>query len=197
MLKKLLYIQILLLFGCSSNNANHDHNLTKENIFIIDKDRPFKNSISSPDTNTIVITEYYFDYNVLLIDTLKELYYSTLPFYCLAGREIENNFLPYYVGFDKNSFQKSDDTYALINLISRDSSEDKTVYLVSNTDTIRDERYFEIKDSLKGKGIWVSTITLTEEEEEILRAILTKVDYEPEKVLWDKTIDLPKDFTKK
>ena len=141
----------------------------------------------------IPIRAYYFDYNIILIDSLDEIYYHKQRFFCLTGREIPNN-LPFFRNLKPEYFNKSKNLGELLNQISIDSIPAKNVYLVANTDTIYDNRYFKLKKELIRKGIRVSTRKLTEEENAIITAVLNQKKYKPEEIRWENTLSVPEDF---
>lgn len=135
--------------------------------------------------------DFYFEYNIILIDTIQEVFYHKDKIRCMTGYSW-NNILPFYSFMNKDDFNKCASAKQIEDIILSDSSFSKGyIYIVSNRDTIKDKRYFLLKSSLQANKIKISTRNLTEEEEYIMKAILTKSDYNPERIQWKKTLQAP------
>ncbi len=93
---------------------------------------------------------------------------------------------------NKEYFNKCISVEQVETIIDKDSSfTSKLLYLVSNKDTIKDKRYYYLKQKLQAKNIKISTRLLTEEEEAIMKAILNNSEYRPEEIEWLSTIGVP------
>lgn len=187
---------IIVSFFVTSCYFEHQEKKERENresyvIKVADTNRIRYDSLTGEEI--IPIRAYYFDYNIILIDSLDEIYYHKQRFFCLTGREIPNN-LPFFRNLKPEYFNKSKNLGELLNQISIDSIPAKNVYLVANTDTIYDNRYFKLKKELIRKGIRVSTRKLTEEENAIITAVLNQKKYKPEEIRWENTLSVPEDF---
>ncbi len=183
------FIFSLILFTitcCNGKLKNEDISDVRE-IYII-KSLDTKKEYN--DTNTLTIVEFYLDYNILLVDSLKDIYYHKKRFYCLYGRDSFVR-LPYFRNLQPEYFKKSKIVEEVINLILRDSIRPKRVYIACNQDTIVDERYFQMKKLFIKNNIAVSTRKLTEEESIVLNSILNKKEYKPENINWKRTLGVP------
>lgn len=149
------------------------------------------------DTNTLTVVEFYLDYNIIIVDSLKDIYYHKKRFYCLYGRDSFVK-LPYFRNLQPEYFLKRKKIDEIINLILSDSIRPKRVYIACNRDTIVDERYFQMKKLFIQNNIAVSTRKLTEEEDVVLSSIQNKKKYKPENIIWKRTLGVPemKDINK-
>ena len=188
---KIIPILILVtLFGCQNEHQMR----TSENseIYVI-RSVPEDTQNDSMSNGTITFREFYFDFNIILIDSISEIYFHKKHFYCLTGTN-PNNKLPHFRNLKPEYFQTSKNTSELIKLILKEIQNPERVYLISSNDTIRDKRYFDFKDNLSENGIKSSTRTLTEEEVVIMKSILQKAEYRPENIIWERTLNVPNEF---
>ena len=185
-----IHIVILLLIttiGCN----NIDSISKKENQKYIIQKANSKPRIDSLTGKSIqFIREFYFDYNIILIDTLSSSYFHKKRFYCLTGNDIWNNSLPIFRNLRPEYFEKAETIEMVLKRILENDEKIQRVYLISNKDTISDTRYFELKQDLTENGINVSTRVITEEERVIMTAILEKKKYNPDEINWEKTLNV-------
>ena len=184
----LITLFLLSIIGCRQLEQEKDV-LNESNIYVI------KHNYEKLQDDSIdfIIREFYFDYNIILIDSLPEIFYHKKHFYCLYGAEL-NNAEPYYRNLKVECFQSVLRPDDLILLLQNDSIRPRSIYLISNKDSIRDNRYFEIKKQLLENDIRVSTRLLTEEENLIMTSIINDEEYKPEESVWKNTLYLPEDF---
>lgn len=186
---------ILLFTGCHSG-FNTDSNRNNIEYYIIRDADTNKIRIDPKTGDSIefmieVMIDFYCPYNIILIDTLNEIYYHKKQFQCFTGYP-ENNSLPFYGFLKKEYFEKCSSVFEMEQIIMTDSLlHNRRVYLISNKDTISDKKYFSLRNALQNDSIKVSTRLLTEEEEEIMKSILNNFDYCPEKIIWHKTLMVP------
>ena len=136
------------------------------------------------------IREFYFDYNIILIDTLSSSYFHKKRFYCLTSNDIWNNSLPIFRNLKPEYFEKAETVEMVLKRILENDEKVESVYLISNKDTISDTRYFKLKQDLTENGINVSTRVITEEERVIITSILEKRKYNPDEINWEKTLNV-------
>lgn len=185
-----IHIVILLFiitFGCN----NIDSMSKKENQKYIIKKANSKPRIDSLTGKPIqFIREFYFDYNIILIDTLSSSYFHKKRFYCLTSNDIWNNSLPIFRNLKPEYFEKAETVEMVLKRILENDEKVESVYLISNKDTISDTRYFKLKQDLTENGINVSTRVITEEERVIITSILEKRKYNPDEINWEKTLNV-------
>lgn len=182
--------------GCKSSSKENTSSETE--AFIIKKPSLETIQIDSITGDTIrIIRDFYFDFNIILIDTIDEVYYHKDIQREMTGCPW-NNTLPIYSFMKKDDFFKCASTENIENIILNDTlfSRDN-IYMVSNKDTIRDKRYFILKNLLLSNNIKISTRLLTEEEEHIMRAILNTCEYNPNDIHWEKTLNIPENNSNK
>lgn len=179
-----------ILSGCESSSKENTRFETE--AYIIKKPSLNTIQIDSITGDTIMfITDFYFDYNIILIDTIQEVFYHKDKHQCMTENSW-NNILPFYSFMNKDDFYKCASIKQIEDIILNDSSFSKDyIYIVSNKDTIKDKRYFLLKNSLQANKIKISTRLLTEEEEYIMKAILNKSEYNPEGIQWKNTLQVP------
>lgn len=175
----------LTIIGCGNNH----HRLEKDIQQYVIKKAKHKVNIDSITENPIpFIKEFYFDYNIILVDTLRSIYFHEKRFYCLTGSDVWNNSLPIFRNLKPDYFEKEDKIELVLNRIIKSKKEIERVYLISNKDTISDDRYFELKQKLIENKIGVSTRLMTEEEIAVLSSILENRKHNPIEVDWKSTL---------
>jgi len=185
------FLILLFSFACCQRQENNDSILEKEEVFIIkhfDQNESFQSSLA--DTLQMYRIEYYLDYNIILIDTISDIYYHKKRFYCLTGLEMRNN-LPFFRNLQPEYFQKNTSITEILNQVLSDSIKPERVYIAFNRDTIMDERYFQLKNLFIKNNIVVSTRNPTEEEDVVLSSIINNRKYKPEEIEWQRTQYVP------
>jgi len=153
---------LIIFFSCQEgHNRKGSENLE---IFIVTNSNQQNDSLNNTKN---VYREFYSDLNIIFIDSIPEIYYHRKRIYCLTGSE-PNNTLPFFRNLKPEYFKTSQSTLELRDLVLKENLKHKRIYLISNKDTIRDKRYFDLKNKLIDKGILTSTRTLTEEETVII-----------------------------
>lgn len=183
---KIIPILILIIL-ISCQNEQKLKTLKDSEIYVIKTSSPYDKD------DSFKFREFYFNYNIIMIDSIPEIYYHKKRFNCLTGTE-PNNTLPNFCNLKPENFLASNNTSELIKIIVNDSEIPKRVYLISSNDTITDNRYFDLKTQLEKHNIKTSTRVWTEEEEEIMKSILKKINYRPENINWEKTLNVPNEF---
>jgi hypothetical protein len=141
----------------------------------------------SGDTMLIAVN-YYHDINIILIDSLSQIYYHIKRFVCRGCVGVQDHStLPEFIGLEPKRLIKTDSSKGIIKELLQYVEAPKWVYLVSNKDTITDSRYFEIKKALTNQGINISTRLLTEEEANVLQCVLDNREYNPSDFSWNET----------
>lgn len=187
--RQILLAMFLLLTMLACNNINSQYK-GKDQIYIIQKAKS-KLSIDSLTDNTIqLIRDFYFDYNIILIDTLRSVYFHKKKFLCLSGHENLNNSLPFFINLKPKFIEKSRTIEMVLKRVLENEKKVERVYLISNVDTIYDSRYFKLKKYLIRNGIKVSTRVISEEERFVMTSILEKKEYKPDKINWKKTLNV-------
>lgn len=186
----LVIILISIFFGCGTISKKKLEN--NDESFIIKKGDTNRIRIDSVTGDTIEFMRvFYFDYNIILIDSVPDVYYHKDFFHCYTDYPL-NNILPFYAFMDVDDFYKCASAKEMEDIILKDSSFSRDrLYIVSNKDTIRDKRYFLLKNTFLANNIQISTRVLTEEESYIMKAILTRKEYCPENIQWKKTLEVP------
>ena len=180
---------ILLYFLTSCNNENINYyDKANDEIFII-KDKQNKSNIDSPSSEIIVNTVFYLDYNIILFDSLPTCFIHKKRFVC--HELVENNYLPLFEYLKPEYFMKLDNSSEILKIINSDTLKIENVYIAYNHDTIRDSKYFNLKRELEEENIQVSTRRITEEELFILNSIFNKEVYQPDKLIWKRTLNVP------
>lgn len=185
---KLTYLFILILANSCQNHSSSQN--------ISDDSDSISTSDKSDNKNTLFVREFYFDYNIIFIDSISKIFFHKARFYCATGEDFNNN-LPYFRNLKPDYFEVALNTSELLKIIINDENITEHVYLISNNDTITDQRYFHLKSQLLKHGIKSSKRKLTEEEDEIMKSIIYKKEYNPEKVKWKSTLNVPTDFLEK
>lgn len=197
------FLILFFSFVCCQSQESNDSIPGKEEVFIIkhfDQNERFQSILA--DSLEFYRIEYYFDYNIILIDTIPDIYYHKKRFFCLTGREMRNN-LPFFRNLQPEYFQKNMSITEILNQVLSDSIRAESVYpkrvnIAYNRDTIMDERYFQLKNLFIKNNIAVSTRNPTEEEDVILRSIINNRKYKPEEIEWQRTQYVPdKKFLKR
>ena len=178
---------ILILFMLLSCSHNRTEN---ERIYIIQYKMP-NDTIGSDSLPIEYFKEFYLDYNIILFDSMPEIYYHKKRFFCLPGMEQENKALPYFRNLKPDYFLNINNLNEIKETILADTVRPKWIYLAYNKDTIRDKRYFELKTFFTNNNINVSTRKITEEEEVILTSIMNGKKYEPHLIDWKNTSNVP------
>jgi hypothetical protein len=122
------------IVSCSDHGYQERNLQDNEMYYVIDQPYLEQNPDSIENDSIMFFTEFYFEYNILLIDTLSAIYYYKMPFYCLTGREIWNELKPYYVGMNPEWFRQSVRVDNIISVIIQDSTESINTYLASYAD---------------------------------------------------------------
>lgn len=189
-----ILIGLLSFIGCESTSKKKNDDITE--YFIIKRPDLAKIQFNHKTGDTIhSIIDFYFDYNIILIDTINEIYYHGDRVQCMTGYQM-NNILPFFAFMNKEYFKKCISIEQVKNIIDKDSSfTSRWIYLVTNRDTINDKRYFSLKKMMLAKNIKISTRLITEEEEAILKAIINNSEYRPEEMEWHSTIGVPDNVT--
>ena len=187
----LIVLSLSILLSCNTNNVKNE----EEDFFVIEY-----SDFSNIDTNKVVMVEYYLDYNIILFDSISDIYYYKTRWLCLTGMGFNGN-LPYFRFLQPDDFEKDDDLDKIKEFVFAGMLSDSTktsrnwVGLIYNQDTIRDKRYFELKQFFMDNNINVATRKTTEEEDVILKSIMSGKKYEPHLIEWKNTFDVPDDFT--
>ncbi|MDL2311921.1 hypothetical protein LJC68_03475 [Bacteroidales bacterium OttesenSCG-928-B11] len=183
----LILIFLFSFFSCNTNDKKNEN----EDFYVI-KHKDY----SKVDTDEIsIMVEYYFDYNIILLDSISDIYYHKKRWGCRTGREFNGN-LPYFGFLQPKDFIKTEDLDNLKGRVLADMLSDSTetshrVGLICNKDTIRDKRYFELKKFFLSNDIGVSVRKTTEEENAILESIMERKEYEPYLIEWKNTFGAP------
>jgi hypothetical protein len=189
-----MYVTLFLLtliVGCDNLDSESK---AKNQEYIVQK-ASTKVRLDSLTGDTVpFIREFYFDYNIILIDTISPVYLHQNRFQSLTGLAVWNNDLPVYRYLKPEYFEKIAKIEMVLKRILESEKEIERVYLISNKDTINDSRYFELKQKLNESGIDVSTRVITEEEKFIMTAILKNRKYHPDKKNWENTLNVPAVF---
>jgi len=180
-----------LIIFISCQNEQKLNSLKTSEIYFVRSSNSFNKGYSTE--NTITFRDFYFDYNIILIDSISSIYYHIKPLNCMSGTKPNNEF-PNFCNLKPENFLTVKSISDLMKIILTNSEIPERIYLISNNDTIRDIRYFKLKDQLSNHDIKTSTRVLTEEEEEIMKSILKNTDYRPENINWVRTLNVPSEF---
>ena len=186
-MKRLVLIFTVLTVSCT---CCHNGNIENEEVYVIQY-KTTNDTIDSDGLPHEYFTEFYLDYNIILFDSIQEIYYHKKRFLCLTGMERENKKLPYYRNLKPEYFLKINNINEIKEVILADTIKPKWIYLAYNEDTIRDKRYFELKTFFTNNNIHVSTRKTTEEEDVILTTIMNGEKYEPHLIDWKNTSNVP------
>ena len=181
---------VISILSCNTPSS-HNSALSKRDTiptYIIHKP-DFSPPIDSISGDTmLIIVNYYHDINIILIDSLSQIYYHRKRFVCGGCMgEQKQSILPQFVGLEPKRLIRIDSSKKIVKEILQDEEVPKRVYLVSNKDTITDSRYFEIKKVLIEQGIKISTRLLTEEEANVLQCVLDNRAYNTSDFSWSET----------
>ena len=190
-MKYLIFVLVLLSF-VSCNTPVSDNLVLSKNDTIpkyINHKPDFSPQIDSISGDTIpIIIYYYHDINIILIDSLPQIYYHRKRFVCGGCMgEQKYSILPQFIGLNPERLIRIDSLKNILEEILQGEEAPKWVYLILNKDTITDSRYIEIKEALIEYGINISTRLLTEEEVNVLQCVLDKRVYNPSDFSWNKT----------
>jgi hypothetical protein len=129
---------------------------------------------------------YYARFNLILIDTLDEIYAYELNL--KSGTGLSELKAPVFL------YLQPEDIYVVKNISSLkrrfESGElnPNNVVISVNRDTIRDTRFYELRSFLKEEMEGLPGIRrMTEEEQIVLDAKLRKIEYAPNNYSWTKT----------
>lgn len=190
-MKQLKIVLILISFFCfffsscfEKEKKEETCKYPKEYIFKQNKDT-IRIDSATGDTITFMTT-FYHDINIILIDSIKEIYYHKVGFFCMTGSN-PNNIIPRFRGFEQEKFKKANNLKDLFQQITQDSCIIESIYLACNNDTINDERYFAIKEVVDKFNLFVSTRLITEEENAIMDAIIHNYTYNRRNINWENT----------
>ncbi|MCC5917641.1 MAG: hypothetical protein JJU02_10000 [Cryomorphaceae bacterium] len=176
----ILLFQIILV-SCHSSTTKNEQ-VVWDSVYVIKKPPPIDTT-----GGKITIKTYYFDHNIILIDTLDILFHFTTNTMCRMNERV-NEIRPPYMNLSPDDFDIIKDINQLIFKIKNDPykfEKEPRIYLISNRDTIIDPRYFKLKNELQ--PFWLSTRKPTEEEFYILEAILQEKQHDPQRIKWKKT----------
>jgi len=171
---------ILCLFSCNTN--------TSEEIYIIKYGNP-----ADRDTNEEVHVQYYAGYNIILFDSIPDIFYHRIrswPHHHWYGDAY--GFVPDFFFLRPLYFEKDTNLDKIKEVVLAEVLEraHPWVYLIYNQDTIRDKRFFALKDFFESNNIHVSVRKPTEEENYILISILSGKEYEPHLIEWKNTVNV-------
>ncbi len=190
-MRYLIFVLVLLSFVSCNTPVSDNLALSKNDAiqkYIIQKTN-FSPRIDSISGDTIsIIINYYHDINIILIDSLPQIYYHRKRFVCGGCMgEQKYSILPQFIGLNPERLIRIDSLRNILKEILQGEEAPKWVYLVSNKDTITDSRYFENKEVLIEYGINISTRLLTEEEANVLQCVLDKRAYNSSDFSWNET----------
>jgi len=190
LLKTILFFLFILLFAACSSNSSENVVEISDSIptYIIQKPDSFARIDSLTGDTTLVDIEYYYDFNIILIDSLSQIYYHRKRWVCggCVGNQLRSN-LPDFIGLMPDQIIREDSLNVVLRDLFINGANPKYIYLISNKDSIIDPRYFALKDSLLKRNIHVSTRLLTEEETNVLFCLLNNRVYHSDDYLWDST----------
>jgi hypothetical protein len=177
-------ITMLILLGCRSSENINTLTTSSDSLYIVKMDT----SLYEFNYNDSVITlrEFYCDYNIILIDSLENIFYHKRK-----SHDLFPDPKPSFIYLKIDDIKKTGSIKSMMKIIRSGKKNPARVYLISNNDTITDYRYFKIKSILKDQGIGVSSRILTEEENYIVQCKLLGRQYDPKNYLWKNTIYAP------
>ena len=168
------------LFSCKQNTS-------EERIRVLDTSMSWLNDI---DTTMFLGVNWYAPYNIILLDSVSDIYFYGLSF----THSFNNEILPAFHLLRPQYFEKTDDLGKIKEVVLArvlSGRTNKWIYLIYNRDTIRDKRYFILEDFFESKGIRVSTRMPTEEENAVLNSIMRGEKYKPHLIEWRNTVSVP------
>ena len=181
---------VISILSCSTPLSDNSAISKRDTIpeYIIHKP-DFSSHLDSISGDTIlIIVNYYHDINIILIDSLPQIYYHRKRFVCGGCMgEQKHPILPQFIGLNPERLIRIDSSKKILKEILKDEEAPKWVYLISNRDTITDSRYFELKEALINQGVNISTRLLTEEETNVLQCVLDKRGYNSSDFSWNET----------
>ena len=173
---------IIFLSGCL---VSCKQNVSEERIRVVDS-----SWIDSIDTSDAFFTvSWYAPYNIILLDSISDIYFHRVP----RSPNFEG-VGPHFYNLRPRNFEKTDDLIQIKEIVLAHMLLERSrrwIYLIYNQDTIRDRRYFILKDFFKNHDILVSTRRPTEEENAILNAIMSGQKYKPHLIEWKNTTNVP------
>ena len=185
---------LTVFISCTKTSTRSTENDNLEYYVVKTIDSSFYKS--HPNTPFV---DFYGDLNILLIDSLKEIYFHKKRWLCMTGSQ-EKNILPHFRFLKPEYFEKTSNLNTIIDSVMAFKSDldyPTFVYISTNNDTIYDKRYFELKQQFIKKKISVGTRKITEEESNIIISILKHKEYDPIEIIWKSTIDVPDKETMK
>jgi hypothetical protein len=108
---------------------------------------PEYNELYRQDSVKYAPYDYYGPNNIIILDSLEKIYYHDNWTNCGTGWKVTNP--PRPIDFKKYPMEIYTNINDLIENIKQTDKLIKQVILVSNTDTITNEKYFEIKSAIQ------------------------------------------------
>jgi len=187
----LIFCSIWFFVACSRFDAKLEKNTIDSIPLYVIKKPNLAARIDSLTGDTIpVFISYYFDFNIILIDSLPQIYYHKKKWVCsgcMGAVTDEMDKHPRLIGLQPDMLIEVDGIDRLSQKLFSEDTTPNSVYIVSNRDSIYDLRYFALKDSLMNKGIHVSTRLLTQEEANVLTCVINDTTYNPNNYPWEYT----------
>lgn len=135
-MKTLIIIAIFLVIGCRHKVENID-------MFVI----PKYNELFLKDSIKYAPYDYYGQNNIIILETDNKIYYHDNWTNCNSGWKVTNP--PRSIDFKKYPLKSYSNTEELIENINQTDNSTKLIMLISNADTIRNTKYFEIKSAIQ------------------------------------------------
>ena len=158
-MKYILFIATLSFISC---------NMTDDHIqgFVV----PEYNEKYLKDTTKNVPYDYYSQNNIIVHSSKREFYYHDNGTNCGTGWKVTNP--PRPIDFEKYPLTKYEKVNDLIDKIHKADNSIKLVILASQSDTIRNKAYFELKEAINDtKDIHlIATRKTTSDEERAIKS---------------------------
>jgi hypothetical protein len=152
-MKYILLVLIVLQIACGSK-------IEETMKFVI----PVYNENFLKDSIKYIPYDYYALHNVILIESNQKIYYHNNWTSCGTGWKVTNP--PREIDFEKYPLLIFESVDSLINVINQTEKSPKFIMMASNSDTIYNPLYFELKNRIKERDNMheVSTRKVTEDE---------------------------------
>lgn len=159
-----LFLAALLFFSCGEN-PGVSKRVKGEEMYTVQRKHHF-----FEEDNHIVIGSYYGGFNIVLIDTVPEIFfYSTHPFQfgCISSPDSRPCDVP-FLRIKPDVISSSVHIQEIFWEAWKNMDKRKNTQIAVNRFLIQDVRYYELKRKLRILAGWVSTRIITEEEKYLI-----------------------------
>lgn len=195
-MKSLVRKLIMVIFVClivvsflNCEKCRFGKESKKEHVIKKADTTKFLPSVEDGDNFEVVLVLRYSKCNFIVIDTIEGFFVHQANNYLPISWNYSKN--PEFCGFVPRDFVWIKTKKCLLSYFQYDRKINEGIYIYNDRDTVRDNRVFEIQDFFIKNNIRNSISRLSEEQEHIIHSIITKTDYRPDTIQWQRIAFVP------